>query len=284
MSVLTKTALNQLSPRILLQPARNNFKHFGGGHVVFTIIIPVRYREQLMPNFTIYVVQYGTSILGQDLFDKFNLHIVDGNFLSIRAIAPTTNTHHGPNTSNLTQPPNSSTTNHPVLQQFSSLLQADPSKSIRGYAHKPIVNELLPPVAQPLRRVPLTLLSKVKEELDRMVPDGVLKHIEAADPVSNMVVAHKSNGAIRICVDFTNVNKAIVQDRYPLPTIDELAEFFAGSRVFSKIDLRWGNHQVKLHESSGHLTSMITPFGLYEWQRLPFGLCSAPSSFQKIVG
>ena len=55
-----------------------------------------------------------------------------------------------------------------------------------------------------------------------------------------MVVAHKSNGAIRICVDLTNVNKAIVPDRYSLPTIDELAEFFAGSRVFSKIDLGWG--------------------------------------------
>ena len=116
-----------------------------------------------------------------------------------------------------------------------------------------------------------------------MVRDGVLKQIDAADWVSNMVVAHKSNGAIRICVDLTKVNKTIAPDRYPLSTIDELAEFFAGSRVFSKIDLRWGYLQVKLHESSRHLTSMITPFGLYEWQRLPFGLCSAPSSFQKII-
>ena len=70
-----------------------------------------------------------------------------------------------------------------------------------------------------------------------MVRDGVLKQIDAADWVSNMVVAHKSNGAIRICVDLTNVNnKAIVPDRYVLPTIDELAEFLAGSRIFSKID------------------------------------------------
>ena len=59
--------------------------------------------------------------------------------------------------------------------------------------------------------------------------------------------------------------------------------FFAGSRVFSKIDLRWGYLQVKLHEFWRHLTSMITPFGLYEWQRLAFDLCSAPSSFKKIV-
>ena len=156
------------------------------------------------------------------------------------------------------------------MEQYKTLLQADPSKSIKGFLHKPVVNELLSPVAQPLRRVPLALLPKVKEELDRMVRDGVLKQIYAADWVSNMVVAHKSNGSIRICVDLTNVNKPIIPDRYPLPTIDELAEFFAGSRIFSKIDLRWGYLQVKLHESSRHLTSMITPFGLNEWQLLPF--------------
>ena len=83
--------------------------------------------------------------------------------------------------SNLKQPPISSTTKHPILQHFGSLLQADPSKSIKGYVHKPIVNELLPPVAHPLRRVPIALLPKVKEELDRMVGDGVLKQIDAAN-------------------------------------------------------------------------------------------------------
>ena len=84
-----------------------------------------------------------------------------------------------------------------------------------------------------------------------MVRDGVLKQIDAADWVSNMVVADKSNGSIRICVGLTSVNKAIIPDRYPLPTIDELGEFIATSRVFSKIDLRWDYLQVKLHESSG---------------------------------
>ena len=112
-----------------------------------------------------------------------------------------------------------------------------------------------------------------------MVRDGVLKQIDDVDWVSNIIVAHKFNGAILICVDLTNVNKAIVPDWYPLPSIDELAEFFAGSRVFSKIDLLWSDLQVKYHKSSRHLTSMITPFGFYEWQRLPFGLSSAKSSF-----
>ena len=95
-----------------------------------------------------------------------------------------------------------------------------------------------------------------------MVRDCVLKQIDAVDWVSNMVVAHKFNGAIRICVGLTNVNKAIIPDRYPLPTIDKLKECFAGSRVFTKIDLRWIYLLVKLYENSRHLTLKTTPFGL----------------------
>ena len=236
-----------------------------------------------MPNITFFVVQYGTSFFGQDFFDSLIFHIVDGNSLSICAIASTNNTYHWPNTFNLTKLPSISTSKHPVLQQFSSILQADPNKLIRGYCRKPIVNELLPPVAQPLRCVPHAMLLNVKEQLDRMVPDGVFKQLDAADRFSNMIVAHKSNCAIRICVDLTNVSKAIVFDRYFLAIIDELAEFFAGSRVVSKIDLLWGFLQVKLHESLRRLTSMTNLFELYEWHRLTLGLCSAQLSFQNIV-
>jgi len=103
-----------------------------------------------------------------------------------------------------------------------------------------VVNSLVPPVAQSQRRVPLALLDNVDAELERMVADEVLEPVKAADWVSNTVVAHKSNGAIRICADLSDVNKAIIPDRYPLPTIDELAEFFAGCKFFSKIDLKWG--------------------------------------------
>lgn len=123
-----------------------------------------------------------------------------------------------------------------VLLKYSSLTHADPRKSIKGYSHKPVVKMLIPLTAQPLRRVTLALLPK--EEIDRMCKDGVLTPIDAADWLSNMVIAHKANGAIRICADLTNVNAAIIPVRYPLPTIKELSQFFADSTVFSKKNMK----------------------------------------------
>jgi hypothetical protein len=98
-----------------------------------------------------------------------------------------------------------------------------------------------------------------------------------------MVVVKKQAGGIRICCDLSEVNDAIVPGSYPLPTIDELGSSLAGFKVFSKIDLRWGYLQVVLDAESRGLTAMITPIGLFQWARLPPGLCSAPSCFQKIM-
>ncbi|MFZ1075317.1 MAG: reverse transcriptase family protein [Minisyncoccia bacterium] len=123
----------------------------------------------------------------------------------------------------------------------------------------------------------------MEAEFKRMQQCDVLEPIESSTWVSNMVVVPKSNGAVRICCDLSDLNKAVIPDRYPLPTIEELSRFFAGSRYFTKIDLKWGYLQVLLHPSVRHLTAMITPLGLFQWKRLPFGLSSAPSYFQMVM-
>lgn len=297
-SVISYDALRKLPPRTCLKSTSTRLKDFRGSRIPIcgTICVPVKYRDEALPSFTFFVVQRGESILGQDLFDALRFNIVYADTYRIRAVmqedsdatnfaqSPLATSHFG--STPLTPLPSSPAPSTPmpfVLLKYSSLTHADPRKSIKGYSHKPVVNMLIPPTAQPLRRVPLALLPKVKEEIDRMVRDGVLKPIDAADWLSNMVIAYKANGAIRICADLTNVNAAIIPDRYPLPTIEELSQFFADSTVFSKIDLKWGYLQVRLNEAAQHLTSMITPFGVYKWLRLPFGLCSAPSCFQKII-
>ena len=84
-------------------------------------------------------------------------------------------------------------------------------------------------------------------------------------------------------MDLRAVNKAIIPDKYPLPTIEELTAQFHGSTTFSKLDLRQGYLQVPLHPESRNLTAFITHKGVFRYKRMAFGLSSAPSCFQKIM-
>ena len=170
-----------------------------------------------------------------------------------------------------------------LFKKYPELLQSNGLRVIEGFRHKPCVNPNIPPVAQPLRRIPISLESRVLAELEQMERDGIIEPIDASAWVSNMVITPKPNDKIRICGDLRNVNKAITPDKYPLPTVDELSRLFAGATVFSKIDLKSGYWQIEMAAESRYLTSMITPKGLYQWKRVPFGLSSAPSCFQKII-
>ncbi|KAJ8356463.1 hypothetical protein SKAU_G00192570 [Synaphobranchus kaupii] len=107
--------------------------------------------------------------------------------------------------------------------------------------------------------------------------------VSAAPWISNLVIAKKKSGGIRICVDLRLVNKAVIPDRYPLPTSEELTALFYGSTVFTKLDLRQGYLQVPLHPASRDLTAFVTHAGVFRYTRMPFGLSSAPSCFQKVM-
>ena len=145
----------------------------------------------------------------------------------------------------------------------------------------------LKPDAQPFaimtpRRIPLPMKSKVKEELARMEKLGVIRKVDKpTNWCAGMVTVPKSNGKIRICVDLTKLNENVCRETYPLPKIDALLGEIGESTVFTKIDANSGFWQEKLAENSQLLTTFLTPFGRYCFQRLPFGLKSAPERFQK---
>lgn len=131
------------------------------------------------------------------------------------------------------------------------------------------------------RRVPLPMKEKVKEELDRMEAMGVIRKIEEpTEWCAGMVVVPKPNKKPRICVDLTRLNDSVCRERHILPAVDETLAQLEGARVFSKLDATSGFWQVPLHEESQPLTTFITPFGRYCFQRLPFGISSAPEHFQ----
>ena len=96
-----------------------------------------------------------------------------------------------------------------------------------------------------------------------------------------MVVVPKWNGKVRICVDLTKLNESVKRERHILPSVEQTLAQTGGARYFSKLDANSGYWQIELDPESAKLTTFITPFGRFCFNRLPFGITSAPEHFQR---
>ncbi len=134
------------------------------------------------------------------------------------------------------------------------------------------------------RRLPLAIREKVKDELDRMTQLGVISPVnEPREWCHQMVVADKPNGAVRVCLDPRLLNKFIMREEFQIPDFDALASELTEAKVYSTIDLLSGFWQFGLDDKSKELLTFATPFGRYQYNRLPFGLSCAPEMFHKRV-
>jgi len=132
------------------------------------------------------------------------------------------------------------------------------------------------------RHVAMPLRSKVKQELDRMESLSVISKVEEPTPwCAGMVVVPKKTGTIRICVDLKPLNKSVQREVHPLPAVDDTLAQMAGAKVFSTLDANSGFWQVPLAPASRLLITFLTPYGRYCFNKLPFGICSAPERFQR---
>ena len=143
------------------------------------------------------------------------------------------------------------------------------------------IDHLVSPVKHAPRRVPVSIKTRVKEELDRLVNLQVITTVkEPTEWISSMICVKKPN-KLRICLDPKDLNKAIKRPNYPIPNIDDILVKLSKAKLFSVVDCKDGFWQVKLTESSSFLTTFWTPFGRYRWLRMPFGISSAPEEFQR---
>ena len=128
-------------------------------------------------------------------------------------------------------------------------------------------------------------LSEGNRQLDELLKEDIIEEVPSGPTewVSPLVVVLKPDGDIRVCVDMRRANEAIEKERHPIPTIKEVLHDLNGSTVFSKLDLKWGFHQVELETESRRITAFITHRGLFQYKRLMFGITSAPEKYQKIV-
>ena len=98
-----------------------------------------------------------------------------------------------------------------------------------------------------------------------------------------MLLVKKKDGSMRLCVDYQQLNKVTIKNRYPLPRIDDLMDQMVGVEVFSKIDLRSGYHQIRVKMEDISKTALRTRYGHYEYFVMPFGVTNAPGVFMKYM-
>ncbi|GJY75965.1 putative reverse transcriptase domain-containing protein [Tanacetum coccineum] len=144
----------------------------------------------------------------------------------------------------------------------------------------------LVPGAAPVARAPYRLapseMKELSEQLKELSDKGFIR--PSSSPWGAPVLfVKKKDGSFRMCIDYRELNKLTVKNRYPLPRIDDLFDQLQGSSVYSKIDLRSGYHQLRVREEDISKTAFRTRYGHYEFQVMPFGLTNAPAVFMDLM-
>ncbi|KAG1936342.1 gag-pol fusion protein [Pimephales promelas] len=204
--------------------------------------MPVHYGSKHLPSFPFHIARRGANLLGLDPFTGLGFTLRDNAGSDIHHITST------------------------WQQRWPALFNG--LACLSAFTHRPLVNPDVPPVIQPLRRIPFALRDEITRELGTLLDMGIIEPVNAAPWISNLVIAKKKIWRNKNMCGFT---------------LEELTAQFYGSTVFTKLDLRQGYLQVPLHPASRDLTAFVTHAGVFRYTLMAFGLSSAPSCFQKVM-
>lgn len=132
------------------------------------------------------------------------------------------------------------------------------------------------------RRLSYSEKEQLRKILDDWLAKGVIRN-STSEYASPVVLVRKKNGEYRLCIDYRTLNKYLLRDNYPIPVIEDQLNVLKGKQYFSILDLKDGFFHINMAEESVKYTAFITPFGQFEFLKMPFGLKTAPIRFQKFV-
>ena len=145
------------------------------------------------------------------------------------------------------------------------------------------VNSLIVPKKQPHRRPSREHAEAIREEVTRLKQARAIQEVLYPEWLANIVVVKKKSGKWRVCVDFTDLNKACPKDPFPMPKIDQLVDAIVGHPQMSFLDAFQGYHQILLALDDHEKTAFVTPIGNYHYKVMPFGLKNAGSTYQRMM-
>ena len=141
-------------------------------------------------------------------------------------------------------------------------------------------------VARPIRHkprpVPRAFVDEEKDAIEKLLEQGTAR--PSSSPwASPIVFVRKKNGQVRPCVDYRSLNKITTKDAFPIPRTQDCLDTVAGAKLFSSLDITSAYNQVPVREEDIPKTAVVTKHGLFEFETMPFGLCNAPATFQRMM-
>lgn len=245
-----------------LSPSTKNLRSYTGGRInsLGIVRLPVTY-EGRTEMLDIYVIQGGgPPLLGRDFISLFNLELtsikycekLDGNDVE------------------------------KMLSQYKDIF-ADRLGCFNKGQIKLHLKDNAKPVFHKARPVPFALKEKLDAEIDRMLQLGIIEPVSYSEYASPIVPVLKRDGSVRICADYSQtLNKQLLVETYPLPTVQELFSKLHGGEQYTKLDMSSAYNQLILDDTE-NVTCINTHRGLFKYKRLVFGLASAPAIFQRAI-
>ncbi|GBM59103.1 Transposon Ty3-G Gag-Pol polyprotein, partial [Araneus ventricosus] len=170
-----------------------------------------------------------------------------------------------------------------LLQEFQNLFPTSDSDVGRCNMTQHRINTgNHPPIKQYPRCLPLAKKEEAERLVKEMVDNGIIE--ESSGPWAlPIVLVKKKDGSTRFCVDYRKLNEITIKDSYPLPRIDDTLDALNGSQWFSILDLKGGYWQVEIQPEDKEKTAFTTGQGLWQFKVMPFGLCNAPATFERLM-